>query len=112
MEGLTSEAATDTSGALTGVNLLWNKPSDKIAIDAYDIEVRDAEGDWVNPRDGEGASETITSYTDPDEPEADEVRLYRVRATNEIGDGPWAMVYYPRDPAADHSRVVRQPEHH
>ena len=66
VEGLTSEAATDTSGTVTGVNLLWNKPSDKIGITNYDIEVQDAEGDWANPEDGEDSPATRTSYTDPD----------------------------------------------
>ena len=33
VEGLTSEAATDSSGDVTGVNLLWNKPSNDIPID-------------------------------------------------------------------------------
>ena len=98
VEGLTSEAATDTSGDVTGVNLLWNKPSGEIKIDNYDVEVQDEEGDWANPAGGEDLSPNRTSYTDSDEPEADEMRVYRVRATNEVGDGPWTMVYYPRDP--------------
>ena len=102
VEGLTSEAATDTSGTVTGVNLLWNKPSDKIAVTGYNIEVQDDEGDWVNPQGGENSRASLTSYTDSDEPEADEVLKYRVRATNGVGDGPWTMVYYPRDPADDH----------
>ena len=106
VEGLTSEAATDTSGLLTGVNLLWNQPSDETRIGTYDIEVLDEEGDWVNPDHGEKASATQTSYTDPDEPEADEVRKYRVRASNSAGDGPWTMVYYPRNPAADHTHAT------
>ena len=100
VEGLTSEAATDASGTLTGVNLLWNKPSDEIAIDRYEIEVQDDEGDWLNPTGGENWRASRTSYTDSDEPEADEVRNYRVRAVNMVGDGPWTMVDYPRDPAA------------
>ena len=100
VEGLTSEAATDTSGNVTGVNLLWNKPSNKIAITDYDIEVQDEHGDWVNPEDGEDWTKDNTSYTDPDEPETGEMRKYRVRADNLVGDGPWTMVYYPREPAA------------
>ncbi len=106
VEGLTSELATDASGINRGVNLLWNKPSDKIAITGYDVEVLDEEGDWVNPTGGENLPATRTSYTDPDEPEADEMRKYRVRATNGVGDGPWTEVYYPRDPAADHMHVA------
>ena len=103
VEGLTSEAASDTSGIVTGVNLLWNKPSDKIGITDYDIEVMNEHGDWVNPTGGQNWTATRTSYTDPDEPGADEMRTYRVRASNAVGDGPWTMVYYPRDPAADHT---------
>ena len=106
VEGLTSERATDASGAGTGVNLLWNKPSDDIMISSYDIEVQDSEGDWANPTsDAEDASANKTSYTDPDEPEAGEMRKYRVRASNGAGDGPWTEVYYPRDPADDHTHA-------
>ena len=104
VEGLTSEAATDASGNITGVNLLWNKPSDKIMISNYDIEFLDEDGDWVNPTgDAENATPNRTSYTDPDDYTAEDiaagvVRKYRVRATNMAGEGPWTMVYYPRDP--------------
>ena len=98
VEGLTSEAATDASGSVTGVNLLWNKPSNKIMISNYDIEVMDEHGDWINPEDGENWTANNTSYTDPDEPAADEVRKYRVRADNDVDPGPWTMVYYPREP--------------
>jgi hypothetical protein len=106
VEGLTSEAATDTSGKVTGVNLLWNRPSDKIMIESYDIEVVDDDGDWVNPTDGENTRDSLTSYTDPDEPEDDETRRYRVRASNGAGDGPWSMVSYPRKPADDHTHIA------
>ena len=106
VEGLTSEAATDTSGDVTGVNLLWNKPSDKITIMNYDVEVQDGDGDWVNPQGGENLSNSRTSYTDPDEPEMDEMRVYRVRATNMVGDGPWTMVDYPREPAAHMDHIL------
>ena len=110
VEGLTSEDATDRSGnSIPGVNLLWNKPSDKISITDYDIEVQDEHGDWANPEDGENWTATRTSYTDPDEPEADEVRLYRVRASNEAGHGPWAMVYFPREPDT-HTHVAAMGE--
>ncbi len=105
VEGLTSERATDASGTSTGVNLLWNKPSDKIAIDNYDIEVQDEEGDWANPKDGEDSSKNRTLYTDPDEPEMDEMRRYRVRASNGAGHGEWAYVYYPREPIT-HTHVA------
>ena len=88
---------------------LWNKPSGATTIGTYDIEVQDEEGDWVNPDDGEKASNNKTSYTDPDEPEADEVRKYRVHASNGAGDGPWTMVYYPREAAADHTHQSTKP---
>ena len=109
VEGLTAEAASDTSGLVTGVNLLWNKPSGDIDIMDYDIEVQDEEGDWANPENGEGVTKNRTWYTDPDEPEADEVRKYQVRASNGAGEGPWTMVYYPRDPAADHAHGTTGP---
>ena len=100
VEGLTSEEATDRSGSsIPGVNLLWNKPSGNVAIVNYDIQVQNAQGDWVNPLGGENWPATRTIYTDPDEPEADEVRRYRVRASNEAGDGDWTGVRYPRNPA-------------
>ena len=99
VEGLTSELATDASGDSRGVNLLWNKPSDDIAITNYDVEVQDAEGDWANPTGGENLPAHLTSYTDSNKPKADEMRVYRVRADNDVDPGPWTMVYYPRGPA-------------
>ena len=66
VEGLTSEAATDSSGDVTGVNLLWNKPSSGTAPTKYDVEVQDDEGDWVSPALGAGIDASPTSYTDPD----------------------------------------------
>ena len=98
VEGLTSDRATDASGDERGVNLLWNKPSDDIDITAYDVEVLNDAGEWVNPTNGETLSARQTSYTDSIEPKADEVRKYRVRATNGVGDGRWTEINYPRDP--------------
>ena len=107
VEGLTSELATDASGNNRGVNLLWNKPSGGAAPAMYDVEVQDEHGDWVNPTDGKDLPATRTSYTDDDEPDMDEMRVYRVRASNGAGDGPWTMVYYPRGPADDHTHDTR-----
>ena len=97
VEGLTSELATDASGDNRGVNLLWNKPSDDIAISNYEVEVQTANGDWVNPTLGENVPAHRTAYTDSNRPKADEMRVYRVRAVNMVGDGPWTKVYYPRE---------------
>ena len=115
VEGLTSEAATDTSGASRACQPAVEQAQrrDRQSTN-YDIEVQDEEGDWVvqHPRNGENSSpSTRTSYTDPDEPEADEVRKYRVRASNNAGEGPWTMVYYPREPAADHTSRDDGAEH-
>ena len=101
VEGLTSELATDASGNNRGVNLLWNKPSGPAAT-GYEVEVQDEDGDWASPRGGGDVPAHQTSFTDSEEPEADEVRKYRVRASNGVGDGPWTMVYYPREPADGH----------
>ena len=106
VEGLTSERATDASGDERGVNLLWNKPSDEIDIENYDVEVRNNDGNWVNPTNGEDLPPTKTAYTDSAEPEEGEERLYRVRATNDVGEGEWTMVYYPRDPATHEHNVA------
>ena len=108
VEGLTSELATDASGNNRGVNLLWNRPSDKIAITGYEVEVQDDGGDWVSPRGGGDEDASRTSFTDSDELTADDIaagetRLYRVRATNGVGEGPWTRVYYPRQPAMVHA---------
>ena len=98
VEGLMSQHAVDTSGNITGVLLLWNKPSAGADATMYDVEMMDGEGEWVNPTADAANITGRTSYTDPDEPEVDEMRTYRVRASNAAGDGPWSMVYYPREP--------------
>ena len=104
VEGLTSELATDASGDTRGVNLLWNKPSGP-APTGYEVEVQDGDGDWVSPQGGGDVQASITSFTDSEEPEEGEMRKYRVRASNGVGDGPWTEVYYPRDPADDHTHA-------
>ena len=109
VEGLLSQHAIDTSGNITGVLLLWNKPSAGAEVDNYAVELLDSQGEWVSPTLDADEVMGRTSYTDPDEPEADEMRTYRVRAENDAGEGPWTMVYHPRDPAADHSHVRTNP---
>ena len=102
VEGLMSQQAIDaTPGTDRGVLLMWNKPSSGPEPTGYEVELQDTDGEWVLPRpDADEVPASRTSYTDPDELDEDEVRLYRVRAKNEAGEGPWTMVYYPREPAA------------
>ncbi len=98
VEGLTSQNAVDTSGTVTGVLLLWNKPSSGAEATMYDVEMKDDEGEWVTPTSDATDITGRTSYTDPDEPEMDEMRTYRVRGENASGEGEWTMVTFPRDP--------------
>jgi hypothetical protein len=100
VEGLTSQVAVDTSGDVAGVLLLWNKPSAGAVATSYVIERMD-DGEWVSPTTDAAASPvSSTSYTDPKEPEADEMRQYRVFAAIGESKSDPVMVYYPRDPAA------------
>ena len=98
VEGLTSQHAVDTSGTVTGVLLLWNKPSSGAEATMYDVEMKDDEGEWVTPTSDATDITGRTSYTDPDEPEMDEMRTYRVRGENASGEGEWTEVTFPRDP--------------
>ena len=107
VEGLMSQQAIDaTPGTERGVLLMWNKPSSGSEPTRYEVELRDDDGEWVLPRADANAVLDRTSYTDPDEPEADEVRLYRVRAVKDADEGEWTMVHYPRDPAAGHPHAL------
>ena len=108
--GLTSELATDTSGDAKGLLLLWNKPETGSDPATYEIERKVDDGEFEDWRSDAAAWEaTSTSYTDPEEPEADEQRVYRVRAVNKAGESAWQMVYYPRNPAADHTHEPTAP---
>ena len=109
VEGLTSEIATDSSGNTRGVNLLWNKPSGDVEATQYDIQRKIGDGEWIIPEDGENRRANRTNYTDPRHYVAGEQLTYQVRAKNEAGESNWTMVYYLRDPAADHTHVATKP---
>lgn len=99
VEGLTSELATDASGDVRGVLLLWNKPESGGAPTTYQIQRKVNDGDFTDWRnDAMRWPATSTAYTDPQEPAADEMRAYRVRSVNADGMSGWSMVYYPREP--------------
>ena len=98
-DGLTSEAAKDAEGLVTGVLLLWNAPDDPDGdvVTHYVVE-RSTDGGvtWHKPADNEFASDD-TNYNDPNAPAADETsRTYRVAAKNAAGQSPWSMIDYPK----------------
>ena len=109
VEGLTAEAASDNSAGDAGVNLLWNEPSSGTDVDNYAVQRKVGNGEWESPTTDADKIIDVTAFTDPDELEADEMRMYRVRGENTVGEGLWTMVDYPRDPAADHSHVRINP---
>ena len=100
-EGLTAEDAKDSNleGAESrGVLLLWNAPDAPAGavIDKYVVERKvGMDGDWVRLEDQ--PTSTWTDYTDTDEPDADELRGYRVAAVSNNGVmGDWSnTAYYP-----------------
>ena len=104
VEGLTSQVALDTSGNVAGVLLIWNKPSAGTDVGNYVIE-RSMDGGttWESPTtDAATSTRARTSYTDPQHYVMGETLAYRVSAKNDAGQGESVMVYYPREPAADH----------
>ena len=98
-EGLTAEDAKDSSSGAAadrGVLLQWNAPNppDGATIASYRIDRKVNDGTWATLVANTDSTET--TYTDEDEPEAGEMRMYRVQAisANKV-NGSWAMVYYP-----------------
>ncbi len=103
VEGLMSQVAMDTSGNVTGVLLLWNKPSEGPEVASYEVQRKIGDGEWEHPTDdAEESTSMRTSFTDPRHHMMGEMLAYQVRAVNAAGESGWAMVYYPRDPAMMH----------
>ena len=102
-EQLVAELATDsnlTGRTNRGVNLLWNAPENPEGgmISGYRIGRKTGDDSWEIIASTVPA--TRTYYTDSKEPEADEMRQYRVAALTGSGSstkvGPWSNVaYYP-----------------
>ena len=113
VEGIASEMAKDGTGTRTqrGVDVLWNAPTAGADVDHYVIErSMDMGATWESPTpDAKESPSSSTAYTDPRHYVAGETLVYRVRAANDAGMSDPVMVYYPRDPAADHSHVRTNP---
>ena len=98
-EGLVAEDAKDSSntGASDrGVLLLWNAPNppDGAAVDGYRIQRKKGDAAWETLESD--TNNMFTDYTDTAEPEAGELRQYRVAALNGSKIGAYSMVaYYP-----------------
>ena len=111
VEGITSEKAKDSTGPITesGVDILWNAPSEGADVGHYEIERSEDMGEtWEHPTDdAEESPASRTAYTDPEHYKG-EILVYRVRAVNPAGESPWAMVYYTRDPGT-HSHLPMSP---
>ena len=107
VEGIASEMAKDGTGTRTqrGVDVLWNEPTAGATATHYVIErSKDMGETWESPTaDAKNSPVSSTAYTDPDHYVAGETLVYRVRAANDAGMSDPVMVYYPRDPASDHS---------
>ena len=113
--GLTAELAKDSrlkAAGKQGVLLVWNAPPKPPGspISSYRIERKvmgEDDDEWVEQEAASTASQT--HYTDRDEPEAGEMRYYRVAATNRLtgnteGVSDWSNVI--RIPIADHTSHV------
>ena len=110
--GLAAELAKDSNlkgAGRQGVLVLWNSPPKPPGspISSYRIERKvmgEDNDEWVELEAASTASQT--HYTDRDEPAADEMRYYRVAATNRLTDdaeglSDWSNVI--RMPIADHT---------
>ena len=105
--GLTAELAKDSrlkAAGKQGVLLVWNAPPEPPGspVSSYRIERKvmgEDEDAWVELEAASTASET--HYTDRDEPEAGEMRYYRVAATNRLTDDSEGV--------SDWSNVIRIP---
>ena len=98
-EGLVAEDAKDSSGTGTsdrGVLLQWNAPNppDGAEITGYRIQRKKGDAAWETLEND--TASLYTDYTDTSEPEAGELRQYRVAALNGSKLGAYSEVaYYP-----------------
>ena len=79
-----------------GVDLLWDQ-GDVAAGDVivgYVIDRKVNDGNWEQLSSSPHTGDDYTQYTDTEEPEADEVRAYRVAAVASGGQGAWSNVAY------------------
>ena len=108
VDGLTSELATDSSGNVRGVNLLWNKPTSGSAVTSYLVQRKIGSGQFMYPStDARTLASGTTSYTDSKEwKTGDDARTYRVAAKNAEGTSEWVEVMYPRTTDPSHQHIV------
>lgn len=95
---LSAESAADSNFTATGargVLVIWNGPADPAGanVSGYEIQRKVNDGEFLLVQE---TSSRTTHYTDRSQPADDEVRMYRVRARNTLGWGPWT------DPVATH----------
>ena len=92
---------TVTGSGTTSLEVTWTAPSNvgRPDIDDYDVQYREAgASQWTDgPQDVAGTSATIAPV------DAGKSYEVRVRATNDEGDGPWAVW------SADNSRATGKP---
>ena len=114
--GLTVEPAKDSnirSRVNRGILVYWNAPDDPdgAPISNYRVERKvkaDAasqygEWEWVQTCLASQGTLLYTHCTDPDEPDMDESRMYRVAAQNAAGIGAFTDAITTPRPAADHT---------
>ena len=79
-----------------GVDLLWDQGdlASGDTIMGYVVDRKVNDGDWEQLSSSPHTGDDYTQYTDIDEPEADEVRAYRVAAVASGGQGAWSNVAY------------------
>ena len=88
---LSVESATDSNFTTTsarGVLVVWNGPADPAGakVSGYEVQRKVNDGEFKLLQQ---TSNRTTYYTDRSQPKANEVRMYRVRARNSQGWGPW-----------------------
>ena len=81
-------AVTVTGSGTTSLEVTWTAPSNagRPDIEHYDVQYREVANQWMDgPQDQTGTNATIMSV------DAGKSYEVRVRATNDEGDGPWAV---------------------
>ena len=117
---LVAETARDSNSMQRtelGVDLLWTQ-GDLAAgdtIEGYVIDRKMNDGDWEQLSSSPHTGDDYTQYTDTEEPEADEQRVYRVAAIASGGQGAWSnMAYNPSMHTVDtsHNAAPTTRRHH
>lgn len=109
---LVAETARDANSEQRtelGVDLLWTQGTLAAGdtIKGYVVDRMVDGGDWERLSDSPHTGDDYTNYTDTEEPEAGEMRAYRIAAIASGGQGAWSNVaYYPVTHTVDTAHVM------